>query len=856
MEGKSYLDRFRGLQIVAPGLTFIARDLLEKVPCHPVTFIKIIKPGDCSVGTTVRLMGENQKVQRRDDSPQLDLCQDLQSIDLTGLANDLPSDTGNAISTTLKYVDKKAMVEDFFLQRLAFTTMDNREEEITAAHRATFNWISSIPTENVLDDSPTASKGTVISWLRESQEHKVYWISGKPGSGKSTLMRYLNKHPKTNEALKVWARRMPLICPRFFFWTSGTTDQKSASGFMRSLLHQLLQAAREMIPWTFPEMWLKYQDTMTRVREPIEWSLELLRVSLQRLLKLYAGRVKICFFIDGLDELEGDQVALVSLLHSMVHSSPEDFKACVSSRPWKVFEDAFVDIPQLKLQDLTRKDIWRFVGDSLDSASKVRRILNTDEEAAEDLKIRITDNSDSVFLWATLAVKSLVEHAVSTDAVADLVRKLDVLPTDLDDLFRHLLLESKTDAELEEQSRILQIIHAREVVCDFTQNDSSNVMTLYQMALATESLEDIEEPTKLPDAQILYLSKSVKERVLDRCAGLLRVHQSRRKEEQIEKTHASSLEETVRTWKSLARGRINYLHRTVRDFFAYSGDFGGIAGRTEPGTFDPHICLLRSHVLQLRLPLETPEKHRRLDEWWPDVILALTHARHTSQLFIGTQVELLNRFKNTLDWYWIPRRLDPLDNWARNAFATYEQRMKYRTPYHYPFLSLATKFGLRHYVEAELDTGNYPYIAGVPLLSYAIHFLASRRSSVYPLSSPDMIQMLLKKGQDPNLSYKNLANKNETPWLLTLKYIREAERRQWIEQNESEEGIQRWTRIAGLIIEHGGDPNALILKDMWDPAASALDVLTMVNKKNPTPSITGLFDLLGQHGATLHATGE
>jgi hypothetical protein len=798
-------------------------------------------------------MDKTQEVQQRDDSPQLGLCQDLQSMDLTGLGNDLPPDTSDAIAATLKYVDKKAIVEDFFLQRLAFTTMDNREEEITAAHRATFNWIFSSHENAVLDHGSTTSKSTVISWLRETQEHKVYYISGKPGSGKSTLMRYLNEHRKTNEALKIWAGRVPLICPRFFFWTSGTTDQKSASGFMRSLLHQLLQATRKMIPWTFPDMWLKYQDTKTRVREPIEWSGELLRGSLQRLLKLYAGRVKICFFIDGLDELEGDQVALVDLLRSMVHSSPEDFKACVSSRPWKVFEDAFVDVPQLRLQDLTRKDIWRFVGDSLDGAPTVRRILKQDEEGADDLKIRITDSSDGVFLWATLAVKNLIEHAVSTDMITDLVRKLDALPTDLDNLFRLLLLESKTDSELEDQSRILQIIHAREVVCDFTKNDSSNVVTLYQMALATESLEDMGEPTKLPDAQIMHLCKSVKEHVLNRCSGLLRVHQSSRKRGDSQ-VRFGGLDDA--DLEALARGRINYLHRTVRDFFTYSGDFDGIAGRTEPGTFDPHICLLRSHVLQLRFPLETPEKHRRLDEWWPDVILALTHARHASQLFINSQIDLLNRFKGTLDWYWMPRRLDPLDNWARNAFATYEQRMKYRTPYHYPFLSLATKFGLRYYVEAELDTGNYPYRGGIPLLSYAVEFLANRRSSVYPLSSPDMVQILLEKGQDPNLSYRNLSNKDETPWLLTLKYIREADRRQWIKQNQPEEGIQRWTRIVGLIIEHGGDPNALIMKDMWDPAASALDVLTMVRKKYPAPSITSMFDILVQQGATLHATDE
>jgi hypothetical protein len=180
--------------------------------------------------------------------------------------------------------------------------------------------------------------------------------------------------------------------------------------------------------------------------------------------------------------------------------------------------------------------------------------------------------------------------------------------------------------------------------------------------------------------------------------------------------------------------------------------------------------------------------------------------------------------------------------------------MMFRTPYHYPFLSLAAKFGLRHYVEAELDTGKYPFQGGIPLMGHALHFLASRRSSVYPLASPDMIRMLLEKGEDPNLAYKNLSNKDETPWLLTLKYVREAERRQWIEHIESEEGTKRWARIVGLFIEHGGDPNALIVKDKWDPAASALDVLTMVSEKHPTTSITRLVDLLVSHGSTLHAT--
>jgi hypothetical protein len=103
------------------------------------------------------------------------------------------------------------------------------------------------------------------------------------------------------------------------------------------------------------------------------------------------------------------------------------------------------------------------------------------------------------------------------------------------------------------------------------------------------------------------------------------------------------------------------------------------------------------------------------------------------------------------------------------------------------------------------------------------------------------------------LPYPTLTNKDETPWLLTLKYIREADRRGWIEGSESEEGTARWTRIVESYIEHGADPNALILKDKWDPAASALDVLTMIYENHQYPSFLKLLDFLKRRGATFRA---
>jgi len=112
--------------------------------------------------------------------------------------------------------------------------------------------------------------------------------------------------------------------------------------------------------------------------------------------------------------------------------------------------------------------------------------------------------------------------------------------------------------------------------------------------------------------------------------------------------------------------------------------------------------------------------------------------------------------------------------------------MKYGTPYRYPFLSLETKFSLHYHIESELDAGKYPSKGGIPLLTYATKYPVNHRSSVYPLSSPDLVQAPLEKGEDANQIYKDLANNDVTPCLQVLKHLRDANREGWIEQKDNQ----------------------------------------------------------------------
>lgn len=80
-------------------------------------------------------------------------------------------------------------------------------------------------------------------WLRS--DSPVYWISGKPGAGKTTLVKYLLSNAKTKSALDVWNSGAVLLS--HFFWRPGSPMQQNIKGLLCSLLHQLVEANGELI---------------------------------------------------------------------------------------------------------------------------------------------------------------------------------------------------------------------------------------------------------------------------------------------------------------------------------------------------------------------------------------------------------------------------------------------------------------------------------------------------------------------------------------------------------------------------------------------------------------------------------
>ena len=95
--------------------------------------------------------------------------------------------------------------EQRILASLRFKDMETRQATLRSAHQNTFSWIFNSSTD-IKESRPSVK---FVAWL--NSDDSLYWVSGWPGSGKSTLMKYLWNHELVRENLKNWSRNDRLM---------------------------------------------------------------------------------------------------------------------------------------------------------------------------------------------------------------------------------------------------------------------------------------------------------------------------------------------------------------------------------------------------------------------------------------------------------------------------------------------------------------------------------------------------------------------------------------------------------------------------------------------------------------------
>jgi hypothetical protein len=314
--------------------------------------------------------------------------------------------------------------------------------------------------------------------------------------------------------------------------------QKSQAGLLRSLLFQTLERIREsnkfkpddLFQRVLPDMWerlIRIDENAVEVSKakgrPVgkpfsrlrdswyAWTLSELRRVFLRLMQETSEKFKFCLFVDGLDEFDGDHAEIVTLFKHM--ASFPHMKLCLSSRPLLIFEQEFDAFPKLRLQDLTRNDIKIYAHDKLSAHGRIIQLSRRDPLFLEQLVIEILDMSAGVFLWVTLAVKSLLKGLSNLDSIPDLQKRLRELPPELDDLYSLMLRSIQPKFYVEQASRLFQIVYqAQSPISALTLSWADDLDE--QLALkAPIGPVNAEERESRVDAMSMRLKS--------RCAGLL-----------------------------------------------------------------------------------------------------------------------------------------------------------------------------------------------------------------------------------------------------------------------------------------------------------------------------------------------
>ncbi|GAP90717.1 putative vegetative incompatibility protein HET-E-1 [Rosellinia necatrix] len=297
---------------------------------------------------------------------------------------------------------------DEILSGLSFDGIDARYTTVGVAKAKTCQWLP--------------EHRQYKSWIDPSQmdtHHGLFWIKGKPGTGKSFCMKHLYQKA---------AEKKDCIVLKFFFNARGRTLEHSTEGMYRSLLWQLIMALRGN------GLTRDSLDQLTGINTA-SWGVETLKEALSSMLTQIGHRKMYCF-VDALDECPEDEIR--DMIHffedvgEQVAPAPSNIRVCFSSRHY----------PHITL----RHGLQLVLEDEIDHSNDIRQYiscyLNIDHnEQHKEIENEIFERSSEIFLWAVLVVNILNKENDKGNDIS--VRRLREIPQGLHNLFKDILTRDK-----------------------------------------------------------------------------------------------------------------------------------------------------------------------------------------------------------------------------------------------------------------------------------------------------------------------------------------------------------------------------------------------------------------------------
>lgn len=714
--------------------------------------------------------------------------------------------------------------EQEVLGSLYYEHYSERYRSILPAHKNTFSW--------VFNPANTLGEGKrLLQWLRQGRG--VFWITGKPGSGKSTMMKFLCDDAQTFAVLQKWACGKKLAIISHYFWWSGTRMQKSQEGLFRSILYGIFQRCPELIQkvclkrWeaAIPETGIRWHS----IQAP--WTVDELLTVITSIHGLSELPIKFCIFIDGLDEYQGDHMEICKIIQRLGAAS-QDIKLCVASRPWNEFEQAFRRGQQLiEMHQLTRDDILAYTRARLtEHWAWTTMAVNTD--LANSLIHLILRHAEGVFIWVVIVTQEIREGLSNYDSMEDLYRRLQGFPLHLGDFFQHIL-QSVDPFYHQKMSTALQLCLAASEplelpIFDFHEQEYADPDYALKLQILQSTEEAAEESCKI-----------MERRLRGWCKGLLQV--------QKRSGHA-----------------VQFLHRTVRDFLQ-TPELSAFLRMKAPVYFSANLSLIKAYTAWMKSRTfynkpeqihfhddngDFPSQHEAPFHWMTTGLLSAAHEVEHKQDQISSQI-LTEAFRHIDEF---ERSAVELENQGQIKIESYEDdyvRIKYTARL---FREHVFRHDLVLYLSHKviLEPG---CLTNSGTIRYGMNrYIETFSQTARPESFYDEfrkgIQRVLESEEDPN-EEEDMDGWSSSPFATLLV--------SWEERTGSFHWVVQLIRmrLISLFLKFGADPNASLNALGWNPCRVMVAIpLELESDRYNGDTYILELDSLFQYGADAEAKME
>ena len=547
-----------------------------------------------------------------------------QFIEARGMENRLMNRLSNSTAQLERGDESKKLRESFL-----FEGMFEREENVVDSEDAVFE-------ESFYDlpeSRPAKTEGStpMAEYVRVSRYdkivrerlqmfnqwlaggHEVFWVTGLPGAGKSTMMKFFSQRNRTKVELQRWGGPEVHII-RYYAWDLGRNKmQKTLAGLLCSWMYQLLLqddgGYTAFILDNFPEA--------RNRREYRDWNEAAIQKLLKKLLSSFPDR-HYCFFIDGLDELSSmSEVEKLMKFLGFIRNF-ENVKICVSSRPDEVFRIYLEGEPTIKVQELTYRSMAQYAEQNLDLDSTGWYLNNSTTTWSPDQRqtmIRLLlDKAEGVFLWLSVVIENIKHGKVLQDTWEESLSELKKLPRGMSQLYTNMwnrLGDDKVRLQQSAAEYINLLVHHAEIEPDFQSNGPLGVLGLIvaKKNMFSEPLASLDDVARVFGDRT-WLSQTIRE-VPVRSLGFLKInnHSEWLYEEEQEPIMDGALYSLS---EAFLYQEYSFVHRSAHEFFinTETGKMIREYDKTEP--YGRYLRLARGQYIETCLA----HIHRSIDSWY------------------------------------------------------------------------------------------------------------------------------------------------------------------------------------------------------------------------------------------------